>query len=69
MLLCFLIQGLENERNNCYMMVFQYGSVVLFNVPDREAGGYLKIVEKHASGLLREMRTDGEILYQTILSF
>ncbi|KMZ56870.1 hypothetical protein ZOSMA_8G00090 [Zostera marina] len=50
--------GLENERNNCYMMVFQYGSVVLFNVPDREAGGYLKIVEKHASGLLREMRTD-----------
>lgn len=41
------------------MVVFQYGSVVLFNVSDHEADGYLKIVEKHASGLLPEMRKDG----------
>jgi hypothetical protein len=33
---------------------------VLFNVSDHEADGYLKIVEKHASGLLPEMRKDGK---------
>jgi uncharacterized Rmd1/YagE family protein len=42
------------------MVVFQYGSIVLFNVSDHEADGYLKIVEKHASGLLPEMRKDGK---------
>ncbi|KAM7494992.1 hypothetical protein LguiB_029601 [Lonicera macranthoides] len=42
----------------CYMVVFQYGSIVLFNVRDHEVDGYLKIVEKHASGLLPEMRKD-----------
>ncbi|KAJ6842132.1 uncharacterized protein M6B38_303230 [Iris pallida] len=40
------------------MVVFQYGSIVLFNVSDHEADGYLKIVERHASGLLAEMRKD-----------
>jgi uncharacterized Rmd1/YagE family protein len=44
------------------MVVFQYGSIVLFNVSDFEADGYLKIVEKHASGLLPEMRKDGKPL-------
>ncbi|GLT93181.1 hypothetical protein SLE2022_109830 [Rubroshorea leprosula] len=44
--------------NCCYMVVFQYGSIVLFNVPEHEVDGYLKIVEKHASGLLPEMRKD-----------
>ena len=48
-----------NESNCHYMVVFQYGSVVLFNVSEHEADGYLKIVEKHASGLLPEMRKDG----------
>lgn len=43
------------------MVVFQYGSIVLFNVSDHEVDGYLKIVEKHASGLLPEMRKDGEL--------
>ncbi|RVW60860.1 hypothetical protein CK203_033496 [Vitis vinifera] len=43
----------------CYMVVFQYGSIVLFNVPDHEVDRCLKIVEKHASGLLPEMRKDG----------
>ncbi|CAA3020641.1 uncharacterized protein LOC111407689 isoform X2 [Olea europaea var. sylvestris] len=42
----------------CYMVVFQYGSIVLFNVRDHEVDGYLKIVERHASGLLPEMRKD-----------
>ncbi|KAL9260097.1 RETARDED ROOT GROWTH-LIKE-like protein [Drosera capensis] len=41
-----------------YMLVFQYGSVVLFNVRDHEVDGFLKIVQKHASGLLPEMRKD-----------
>ncbi|XP_057974204.1 protein RETARDED ROOT GROWTH-LIKE-like isoform X1 [Malania oleifera] len=42
----------------CYMVVFQYGSIVLFNVHDNEVDAYLKIVEKHASGSLPEMRKD-----------
>lgn len=46
------------------MVVFQYGSIVLFNVPENEVDGYLKIVERHASGLLPEMRKDGELSYQ-----
>lgn len=45
------------------MVVFQYGSIVLFNVPEHEVDGYLKIVKKHASGLLPEMRKDGAFLY------
>ncbi|KAJ4764159.1 Sporulation protein RMD1 [Rhynchospora pubera] len=50
--------GFVHESNCHYMVVFQYGSVVLFNVSDHEADGYLKIVEKHASGILPEMRKD-----------
>lgn len=46
----------------CYMVVFQYGSIVLFNVHEHEVDAYLKIVEKHASGLLPEMRKDGNIM-------
>ncbi|KAL3520650.1 hypothetical protein ACH5RR_018799 [Cinchona calisaya] len=42
----------------CYMVVFQYGSIVFFNVRDHEIEGYLKIVQKHASGLLPEMKKD-----------
>ena len=42
------------------MVVFQYGSIVLFNVREHDVDGYLKIVEKHASGLLPEMRKDGK---------
>ncbi|XVE75316.1 hypothetical protein DITRI_Ditri12bG0084600 [Diplodiscus trichospermus] len=42
----------------CFMVVFQYGSIVLFNVREHEVDDYLKIVEKHASGLLPEMRKD-----------
>ncbi|KAJ0979316.1 hypothetical protein J5N97_014790 [Dioscorea zingiberensis] len=50
--------GSGSDGNCHYMVVFQYGSIVLFNVSDHEADGYLKIVEKHASGLLPEMRKD-----------
>ncbi|KAL4326025.1 hypothetical protein GQ457_11G009050 [Hibiscus cannabinus] len=42
----------------CFMVVFQYGSIVLFNVRECDVDQYLKIVEKHASGLLPEMRKD-----------
>ncbi|KAJ1698311.1 hypothetical protein LUZ63_006823 [Rhynchospora breviuscula] len=41
-----------------YVVVFQYGSAVLFNIADHEAEQYLDIVRKHASGLLSEMRKD-----------
>lgn len=53
-----LESGLINESHCHYMVVFHYGSIVLFNVSDHEASGYLKIVEKHATGLLTEMRKD-----------
>ncbi|CAL0333452.1 unnamed protein product [Lupinus luteus] len=45
-------------NSGCYMVVFQYGSIVLFNVPEHEVDSYLKIVKTHASGLLPEMRKD-----------
>ncbi|OWM65878.1 hypothetical protein CDL15_Pgr015303 [Punica granatum] len=41
-----------------YMVVFHYGSIMLFNVPEHEVDGYLKIVERHALGLLPKMRKD-----------
>lgn len=50
--------GVIDESHCHYMVVFQYGSIVLFNVSDHEADGYLKIVEKHAQGLLPDMRKD-----------
>lgn len=40
------------------MVVFQYGSVVLFNITEQEEERYLEIVKKHASGLLSETRKD-----------
>ncbi|KAM1417543.1 hypothetical protein ACFXTH_021010 [Malus domestica] len=45
-----------------YMVVFQYGSAVLFNVEDHEVDAYLDLVTRHASGLLPEMRKDGKFL-------
>ncbi|KAF5733780.1 hypothetical protein HS088_TW16G00220 [Tripterygium wilfordii] len=41
-----------------YIVVFQYGSIVLFNVKEHQVDGFLKIVQKHSSGLLPEMRKD-----------
>lgn len=48
------------------MVVFQYGSAVLFNVEDHEVESYLEIVRRHASGLLPEMRKDGKFLSELI---
>ena len=44
------------------MVVFQYGSTVLFNVEEHEVQAYLNLVTRHASGLLREMVKDGKLL-------
>ncbi|MQL74123.1 hypothetical protein Taro_006466 [Colocasia esculenta] len=46
------------ENFHRYMVVFQYGSAVMFNVSDDEAEGYLEIVCKYASGLLPDTRKD-----------
>ncbi|MCL7030459.1 hypothetical protein MKW94_000666 [Papaver nudicaule] len=48
----------ESGKGYSYMVVFHYGSAVLFNVEDQEVENYLDIVRRHASGLLREMRKD-----------
>ncbi|CAN6471001.1 unnamed protein product [Victoria cruziana] len=50
--------GLDNDSSYCYVVVFQYGSVVLFNAADHEIEGFLGIVRTHASGLLTDMRKD-----------
>ena len=42
------------------MVVFQHGSAVLFNVDDNDVESYLDMVRRHASGLLSEMRKDGQ---------
>ncbi|KAG6511981.1 hypothetical protein ZIOFF_030070 [Zingiber officinale] len=49
----------SNESNCHYVVVFQYGSVVLFNVSEQKADGYLKIVENHALIMLPERAKDG----------
>ncbi|KAG8055307.1 hypothetical protein GUJ93_ZPchr0001g31557 [Zizania palustris] len=41
-----------------YVVVFQYGSAVLFNIADHEAEYYLDIIRRHASGWLPETRKD-----------
>ncbi|KAF9591509.1 hypothetical protein IFM89_004563 [Coptis chinensis] len=49
-----------NENGGCwrYVVVFQYGAVVLFNIEEDEVNSYLEIVRRHASGLLSEMKKD-----------
>ncbi|KAI3924155.1 hypothetical protein MKX01_029690 [Papaver californicum] len=42
----------QNPSVYSYMVVFPYGSTVLFNMLDDEVDRYLKIIERHASGLL-----------------
>ncbi|KAG5068171.1 hypothetical protein JHK85_000548 [Glycine max] len=56
-----LIQGHGfhvKASNSRYMVVYQYGSAVLFNIEDHEVESYLELVKKHASGLLQDMRKD-----------
>ncbi|MCL7024723.1 hypothetical protein MKW94_024185 [Papaver nudicaule] len=55
-------QELEDKSSgssHSYMVVFPYGSTVMFNMLDHEIDGCLKIIERHASGLLPEMAKDG----------
>ncbi|CAN6470162.1 unnamed protein product [Victoria cruziana] len=54
------------ESGGCYryMVVFQYGSAVLFNIADNDVERYLELVRKHASGLLPEMRKDDYAVVQ-----
>ncbi|KAL1551071.1 protein RETARDED ROOT GROWTH, mitochondrial-like [Salvia divinorum] len=53
-------QGAAGNDMRCYryMVVYQYGSAILFNVEDHEVDFYLQTVRRHASGLLTEMRKD-----------
>lgn len=59
----------EKASSHRYMVVFQYGSAVLFNIEDHEVDNYLELVRRHASGLLLEMRKDGNFSGGTNLSF
>ena len=52
-----------------YVVVFQYGSAVLFNIEDDEVEAYLKIIRRYASGLLPEMRKDGKLLWEDPIIF
>ncbi|KAG6523723.1 hypothetical protein ZIOFF_013600 [Zingiber officinale] len=65
-MLQFMKTDFASESSCHYMLVFHYGSVVLFNVSDPEVDNYLKIVVEHASGLLPEMRKNGRFLSQSI---
>ena len=56
------VQG-EKASSSQFMVVYQYGSAVLFNMEEQEVESYLGIIKKHASGLLNEMRKDGQYLY------
>uniref|UniRef100_M4FB43 DUF155 domain-containing protein n=1 Tax=Brassica campestris TaxID=3711 RepID=M4FB43_BRACM len=48
----------ESVSSCRFMVVFQYGSAVLFNVDDNDVESYLDMVRRHASGLLTEIRKD-----------
>ncbi|KAJ4827621.1 hypothetical protein Tsubulata_045213 [Turnera subulata] len=50
--------GLKDYVICRYMVIFQYGSAVLFNIEDHEAEAYLEIVRRHSSGLLPEIKRD-----------
>ncbi|KAI3433014.1 DUF155 domain-containing protein [Psidium guajava] len=55
------IRGLraKERASHChYMVVCQYGSVILFNIEDHKIETYLKIVRRHASGLLPQTCKD-----------
>ncbi|KAG8383059.1 hypothetical protein BUALT_Bualt05G0145300 [Buddleja alternifolia] len=50
--------GLKSASCYRYVVVYQYGSAVLFNVEDHDVDFYLQAVRRHCSGLLPEMRKD-----------
>uniref|UniRef100_A0A7N0UG34 DUF155 domain-containing protein n=1 Tax=Kalanchoe fedtschenkoi TaxID=63787 RepID=A0A7N0UG34_KALFE len=56
-----VFSGIGVESNavcSRFMIVSQYGSVVLFNIEDQEADSYLKVVKKYSSGLLKDVKKD-----------
>ncbi|GAA0176606.1 hypothetical protein LIER_29568 [Lithospermum erythrorhizon] len=57
----------ENESRYQYMVVFQYGSAVLFNVEDHEVEDFLQLVRSHASGLLPDMKKDDYVVKENPL--
>ncbi|XP_076890375.1 protein RETARDED ROOT GROWTH, mitochondrial-like [Bidens hawaiensis] len=60
----YMDNGVEKiPSSHSYMVVFQYGSAVLFNVEDHEVDSYLSIIKRHASGSVlkdSETRNDAE---------
>lgn len=50
------------------MVVFQYGSAVLFNIADHEVEVYLDMIRKHALGFLSEMKKDGKNVLINIMN-
>ncbi|XP_030552642.1 protein RETARDED ROOT GROWTH, mitochondrial [Rhodamnia argentea] len=55
--------GAKERASHChYMVVCQYGSVILFNIEDDEIETYLKIVRRHASGLLPQRCKDDYVV-------
>ncbi|RZC91062.1 hypothetical protein C5167_028897 [Papaver somniferum] len=44
------------DSSYSYMVVFPYGSTVMFNMHDEEVDGYLEIIRRHASGLLETIK-------------
>lgn len=49
-----------------YIVVFPYGSAVMFNMLDHEVGRYLKIIKRHASGLQKTWKGGGDYLHHYI---
>lgn len=54
--------ALEGNGRFRHMLIFQYGSAVLFNVEEHEVESFLDIVRRHASGLLSDIRKDDYVV-------
>ncbi|MCL7052027.1 hypothetical protein MKW94_021981 [Papaver nudicaule] len=52
-----------------YMVVYPYGSAVMFNMLDHEVDRYLKIIKRHASGLEAETGKDGGDSLQNYIDY
>ncbi|KAI3861715.1 hypothetical protein MKX03_018559 [Papaver bracteatum] len=52
-----------------YMVVFPYGSAVMFNMLDYEFGTYLKIIKRHALGLQPDTGKDCEDSFQHYIDY
>ncbi|KMZ74859.1 hypothetical protein ZOSMA_121G00330 [Zostera marina] len=56
--------GFSKESHCSYIMVFQYGSVVFFNITDNKIDDYLNLIKVHASGILHEIRKDDYVVVE-----